>query len=77
MNAHLDLSSPNFGIQEWSDSICGFFADRNPEALMEIFPGMPQVRQGYIYVNDKPGIGVDPVSYTHLVWRFRGLSAFQ
>lgn len=59
VNAHLDLSSPNFGIQEWSDSICGFFASRNPEALMEIFPGMPEVRQGYIYVNDKPGIGVD------------------
>lgn len=59
VNAHLDISTPNFGIQEWSDSICGFFADRNPEALEEIFPGMPTVKQGYLYLNDKPGIGVD------------------
>ncbi len=47
---HLDLSSPNFGIQE--------FAGFN-EAEEEVFPGCPEVRNGYAYLNDKPGIGVD------------------
>lgn len=47
---HLDLSSPNFGIQE--------FAGFN-EAEEEVFPGCPQIRNGYAYLNDKPGIGVD------------------
>jgi mannonate dehydratase len=47
---HLDLSCPNFGIQE--------FAGFN-EAEKAIFPGCPEVRKGYIYLNDKPGIGVD------------------
>lgn len=47
---HLDLSSSNFGIQE--------FAGFN-EAEEEVFPGCPEVRNGYAYLNDKPGIGVD------------------
>ena len=47
---HLDLSSPNFGLQE--------FAGFN-EAEEEVFPGCPQIRNGYAYLNDKPGIGVD------------------
>lgn len=47
---HLDLSSPNFGIQE--------FAGFN-EAEEEVFPGCPQIRNGYAYLNDKLGIGVD------------------
>lgn len=47
---HLDLSSPNFGIQE--------FAGFN-EVEEEVFPGCPQIRNGYAYLNDKPGIGVD------------------
>lgn len=47
---HLDLSSPNFGIQE--------FAGFN-KAEEEVFPGCPEVRNGYAYLNDKPGIGVD------------------
>lgn len=47
---HLDLSSSNFGIQE--------FAGFN-EAEEEVFPGCPQIRDGYAYLNDKPGIGVD------------------
>lgn len=51
VNAHLDISSPNFGIQEW----CSDFTDK----LRDVFPGMPEVKNGYIYLNDKPGIGVD------------------
>ncbi len=49
-NLHLDLSAPNFGIQEW----CRF-----PELVYEIFPGTPEVRNGYMYPNDKPGLGID------------------
>ena len=50
-NVHIDLSVPNFGVQEW-------FGNTN-DAYLSIFPGSPQVQDGYIYINDKPGIGVD------------------
>lgn len=49
-NLHLDVSSPNFGIQEWS----GF-----PDVLLEVFPGCPEVRNGYMYPNTQPGLGID------------------
>jgi len=49
-NLHLDLWAPNFGIQEW----CRF-----PEHVYEMFPGLPEVRDGYMYPNDKPGLGID------------------
>ncbi len=49
-NLHLDLWAPNFGIQEW----CRF-----PELVYEIFPGTPEVRNGYMYPNDQPGLGID------------------
>jgi len=49
-NLHLDLWAPNFGIQEW----CRF-----SEVVYEIFPGCPEVRGGYMYPNDKPGLGID------------------
>ena len=49
-NLHLDLWAPNFGIQEW----CNF-----PENMYEIFPGLPEVRNGYMYPSDKPGLGID------------------
>ena len=50
VNVHLDLASHNFGIQEWA----GF-----NEELQSVFPGCPELRQGYAYVNGKPGHGVD------------------
>ncbi len=49
-NLHIDLWAPNFGIQEW----CRF-----PELVYEMFPGTPEVREGYMYPNDKPGLGVE------------------
>lgn len=49
-NVHLDLALANFGIQEWS----GF-----SPLVEEMFPGCPQLRNGYAYVNDKPGLGID------------------
>ena len=49
-NLHLDLWAPNFGIQEW----CRF-----SESVYEVFPGTPEVRDGYMYPNDKPGLGIE------------------
>ncbi|MBP7962941.1 MAG: bifunctional D-altronate/D-mannonate dehydratase [Caldilineaceae bacterium] len=49
-NLHLDLWAPNFGIQEWY---------RPKELDYEIFPGLPEVRDGYLYPNDRPGLGID------------------
>jgi L-alanine-DL-glutamate epimerase-like enolase superfamily enzyme len=49
-NLHLDLWAPNFGVQEW----CRF-----PELMYEMFPGTPEVRNGYMVPNDRPGLGVD------------------
>lgn len=49
-NLHLDLWAPNFGIQEW----CRF-----NELVYEMFPGLPEVRDGYMYPNDQPGLGID------------------
>ncbi len=49
-NLHLDLWAPNFGIQEW----CRF-----NELVYEMFPGTPEVRDGYMYPNDQPGLGID------------------
>ena len=47
---HLDVAIPNFGIQEFS----GF----SPEEE-EVFPGCPQVKDGYLYPNAKPGFGIE------------------
>ena len=49
-NLHMDLWAPNFGIQEW----CRF-----SDLVYEVFPGTPEVRNGYMYPNDKPGLGID------------------
>ena len=50
VNLHLDLVSANFGVQEFPGMA---------EAEYEMFPGAPEVRGGYLYPNDKPGLGVD------------------
>ena len=49
-NLHLDLWAPNFGIQEW----CRF-----DSLVYDMFPGLPEVRGGYMYPNTKPGLGID------------------
>jgi len=49
-NLHLDVTCPNFGVQEFSPF---------SEAEQEVFPGCPELRQGYLYPNDRPGLGVD------------------
>ncbi len=49
-NAHIDLAVWNFGIQE---------AVNFSDLLREIFPGAPYMKDGYMYVNEAPGLGVD------------------
>ncbi len=49
-NLHLELASPNFGIHEW----CRF-----ANLTCDMFPGLPEVRDGYLYPSDKPGLGID------------------
>lgn len=49
-NIHLDVSTWNFGIQEWS----GFV-----QAAQDVFPGCPELRGAYVYPNEKPGLGID------------------
>ena len=49
-NAHIDFAIWNFGIQE--------SVTFSPE-LQEIFPGSPTMKNGYMYVNEAPGLGVD------------------
>lgn len=49
-NATLDLVCPNFGIQEYSP-----FNDR----LLEVFRGCPSMKNGYLYVNEAPGWGIE------------------
>jgi len=49
-NVHMDIAVHNFGIQEWSPRC---------DAELEIFPGFPEVKNGYAYPNDKPGWGID------------------
>jgi mannonate dehydratase len=49
-NLPLDLSSSNFGIQE---------AYRLPERTRDVFPGCPEIRDGAMWSNDRPGLGID------------------
>lgn len=49
-NAHIDYAVWNFGIQE---------AVRFNEQTQEVFAGCPTMKNGYMYVNEVPGLGVD------------------
>jgi mannonate dehydratase len=49
-NVHLSLHAHNFGILEWTTA---------SETLYKVFPGMPYAKNGYLYVSDKPGLGID------------------
>ncbi|HBE40470.1 MAG TPA: starvation-sensing protein RspA [Bacteroidales bacterium] len=49
-NAHIDLAVWNFGIQEshfWN------------EKARTVFPGCQTYKNGYMYINEAPGLGVD------------------
>ncbi len=46
----LELASYNFGIHE------GYVFPKNTQ---EVFPGCPEVKNGYMYAQEKPGLGID------------------
>ncbi|MCL5744620.1 MAG: starvation-sensing protein RspA [Acidobacteria bacterium] len=47
---HVDLSISSFGIQE---------ENHFPPLVHEMMPGTAQIRGGYLYGNDAPGLGID------------------
>ncbi len=49
-NVHLDLATTNFGVQEARDF---------SQAEQDVFPGCPELRDGYYWANDQPGLGID------------------
>ena len=49
-NAHIDLAVWNFGIQE---------AVNFSPLMYDIFPGAPTMDNGYMIINEAPGLGVD------------------
>lgn len=49
-NVTLDVVCPNFGIQEWT---------MPNDRIHEVFSGYPEMKDGYAYVNEKPGWGVE------------------
>jgi mannonate dehydratase len=46
----VDVVIPNFGVQEWTNF---------PEAAYEVMPGACEMRDGYAYPNEAPGLGLD------------------
>lgn len=62
-NIHIDLAARNFGVQEWSGTEPPNFVIQElkgpREALLDVFPGLPEFRNGYVYANDTPGLGVE------------------
>lgn len=49
-NLQLDLACHNFGIQEQT-----LFGERT----REVFPGCPEIHDGFMWSNEKPGLGID------------------
>ncbi len=47
---HIDISSSAFGIQE---------ENHFPTIVQQMFPGIGEIRRGYLYGSEKPGLGVD------------------
>ncbi len=47
---HVDISSTGFGIQE---------ENHFPPLVHEMMPGTAQLRKGYLYGSDAPGLGID------------------
>jgi mannonate dehydratase len=49
-NVALDLACYNFGVQEYSAF---------PERVREVFSGVPEIKNGYLYANESPGWGIE------------------
>lgn len=62
-NIHIDLAARNFGVQEWSgtEPPNGVIQElKGPRhALLDVFLGLPECRDGHVYANDRPGLGID------------------
>ena len=62
-NIHIDLAAPNFGVQEWSGIEPPNYIIQDLKgphgALLEVFPGLPEFKDGYVYASEQPGLGVD------------------
>ncbi len=52
-NLMLDLHAWNFGIQEAGPMV------KPGSLLRDTFPGLPEVRDGYMWSNGRPGLGID------------------
>lgn len=71
-NLAVDVSTPAFGYQE---------SHEYNDATHEVFPGIPVVRDGYLYPSEQPGWGVDlderaarrhpPEKFLHERWAAR------
>ncbi len=71
-NLHLDLTTVNFGIQEW------FGLEQYPQ-IQEVFQGCASVQNGFAYANETPGWGIEvdeeaarkyPLNSTLASWLF-------
>jgi len=49
-NVHLDLATPNFGVQEGREFT---------QAEQDVFPGCPELRVGYFHATNRSGFGID------------------
>jgi mannonate dehydratase len=49
-SASVQAVIPNFGVQEWT---------RYPEQAYEVVSGVCEMRNGYLYPNERPGLGMD------------------
>lgn len=62
-NIHIDLAANNLGVQEWSGIEPPNYVIqelKGPKgALLDVFPGLPEYKDGYVYPNEKPGLGVE------------------
>ncbi|WP_322040187.1 enolase C-terminal domain-like protein [Burkholderia diffusa] len=62
-NIHIDLAARNFGVQEWSGTEPPNFVIQELKgpraALLDVFPGLPEFRNGHVYASDRPGLGVE------------------
>ena len=62
-NIHLDIAASNVRYQEWSGTEPPNFVIQKlsgpKEALLDVFEGLPQYSQGFVYPNENPGLGIN------------------
>jgi len=62
-NIHIDIAADNMGVQEWSGIEPPNFViqelNNKKGALLDVFSGLPECKNGFVYPNEKPGLGID------------------